>query len=231
MTRRNTQKATVTSKRKPISRKDRFEIFNRDGFKCTYCGQSSPDVVLHVDHIKPVAKGGTNDRSNLTTACSACNSGKSDSVIGDVKTEDSNREEAIKKKKLSILDRDNHKCVMCSDDESELFVTPIADMNTDDMLDHDDGHFMTVCNMCLETIYSMRQNLNMIIPEIILNRSYRGVGLFDYICDFANAINMDDGDYNDPHLVNIFTAIELYISHNNECAEIQYRYEKANEGK
>ena len=70
------KKSHRATAREPISKKERFDIFNRDGFMCVYCGQSKPDVVLHVDHIKPVAKGGTNDRSNLVTACSACNGGK-----------------------------------------------------------------------------------------------------------------------------------------------------------
>ena len=65
-----------TTAREPISKKLRFDTFNRDGFKCVYCGQSSPSVVLHVDHKTPVAKGGTNDSNNLVTSCSSCNGGK-----------------------------------------------------------------------------------------------------------------------------------------------------------
>lgn len=62
--------------RKPISKKLRFQILERDGFTCQYCGASAPDVVLHVDHIHAVSAGGTNKKSNLTTACQACNLGK-----------------------------------------------------------------------------------------------------------------------------------------------------------
>ena len=78
---RKTKKQAATYKREPIPKKLRFEILKRDNFTCRYCGQSAPDVVLHADHIKPVAKGGTNDPSNLVAACSACNSGKSDMDI------------------------------------------------------------------------------------------------------------------------------------------------------
>lgn len=63
-------------KRKPISKKLRFEVFKRDSFTCQYCGKSAPDVVLHVDHIKPVKEGGTNDIMNLITSCADCNLGK-----------------------------------------------------------------------------------------------------------------------------------------------------------
>lgn len=59
-----------------VSSKLRFEIFKRDSFKCQYCGESAPNVLLHVDHIKPVREGGTSDISNLITACSTCNIGK-----------------------------------------------------------------------------------------------------------------------------------------------------------
>jgi hypothetical protein len=60
-----------------ISVRTRFEIFKRDRFTCRYCGGSSPDVVLQVDHITPVCDGGSDDPINLATSCWACNSGKS----------------------------------------------------------------------------------------------------------------------------------------------------------
>lgn len=63
-------------KRKSLSKKTRFEVFKRDKFMCQYCGAASPDVVLHVDHIKPVKSGGDNTMLNLVTACAGCNSGK-----------------------------------------------------------------------------------------------------------------------------------------------------------
>lgn len=63
-------------KRAAISKKKRFDIFKRDGFKCQYCGAHPPDVALHVDHIHPVAEGGTNEIENLVTSCEPCNLGK-----------------------------------------------------------------------------------------------------------------------------------------------------------
>lgn len=71
------------NKRKPLSKKIRFEVFKRDSFKCQYCGRSAPEVVLHVDHIKPVAEGGTNDIMNLITACAECNLGKGKRKLSD----------------------------------------------------------------------------------------------------------------------------------------------------
>ena len=70
--------------RKSLSKKMRFEVFKRDAFVCQYCGAHPPSVILHVDHIHPVSKGGGNDIDNLVTACEACNQGKSARVLGDV---------------------------------------------------------------------------------------------------------------------------------------------------
>ncbi|CAG2132336.1 HNH endonuclease [Cupriavidus numazuensis] len=62
--------------RKPISKKTRFEVFKRDGFTCQYCGAHPPEATLQVDHIHPVAEGGSDDMDNLVTACEPCNNGK-----------------------------------------------------------------------------------------------------------------------------------------------------------
>lgn len=71
------------TQREAISKKLRFEIFKRDKFTCQYCGGKAPDVVLNVDHIEPVAHGGSNEVLNLITSCFSCNSGKSDRKLSD----------------------------------------------------------------------------------------------------------------------------------------------------
>lgn len=63
--------------RKPLSKKLRFTVFRRDGFKCLYCGATPVTQSLHVDHVIPVSKGGKDDLANLVTACAPCNLGKS----------------------------------------------------------------------------------------------------------------------------------------------------------
>jgi hypothetical protein len=60
----------------------RFAEFRRDNFTCRYCGRSSPAVVLHVEHVKPVAAGGKDEIGNLVTSCADCNAGKG--VLPDV---------------------------------------------------------------------------------------------------------------------------------------------------
>jgi hypothetical protein len=71
------------AKRTSISKKARFEVFKRDSFTCQYCGDEAPRVVLHVDHINPVANGGGNDIANLITSCAPCNFGKGAREISD----------------------------------------------------------------------------------------------------------------------------------------------------
>jgi hypothetical protein len=72
-----TQKA-----RRALSKRVRFEVFKRDSFACQYCGESPPDVILHVDHVVPVREGGSDNMDNLTTSCFACNAGKGGVGLG-----------------------------------------------------------------------------------------------------------------------------------------------------
>lgn len=64
-----------------ISTRTRFEIFKRDNFLCQYCGRNPPQVILHVDHILPVSKGGKDEKINLITSCIDCNLGKSNVLL------------------------------------------------------------------------------------------------------------------------------------------------------
>lgn len=68
-------------KRAIIPQGVRFDVFRRDNFKCVYCGASSPEVTLECDHVVAVANGGSDDISNLVTACWDCNRGKGAKVV------------------------------------------------------------------------------------------------------------------------------------------------------
>lgn len=63
------------AERRPLSKRERFAVLMRDGFRCVYCGAHGPGVVLQVDHVQSVAGGG-NHQGNLATACGDCNNGK-----------------------------------------------------------------------------------------------------------------------------------------------------------
>jgi 5-methylcytosine-specific restriction endonuclease McrA len=59
----------------------RLAIYARDGFACAYCGATvEGDARLTLDHVVPCELGGTNDASNLVTACLSCNSAKQDAT-------------------------------------------------------------------------------------------------------------------------------------------------------
>jgi len=64
------------ARKRKVGKRLRFEILKRDGFACRYCGASAVADVLHVDHVVPIAEGGSNEPHNLVTACAPCNGGK-----------------------------------------------------------------------------------------------------------------------------------------------------------
>lgn len=59
----------------------RFQILVSGNFTCAYCGCMPGADRLHVDHLVPVSKGGSNDPANLCCACDTCNTRKSDAII------------------------------------------------------------------------------------------------------------------------------------------------------
>lgn len=88
--------------RKTLTKTVRFEVFKRDAFTCVYCGAHPPAVILHVDHIHPVSKGGTNDVDNLVTSCCDCNQGKSARLLSSVPQSLAKKTKAIKEKEAQI---------------------------------------------------------------------------------------------------------------------------------
>lgn len=59
----------------------REAIKQRDHYTCCMCGNSvinEPNLLLEVDHIVPVSKGGKTEASNLQTLCWRCNRKKAD---------------------------------------------------------------------------------------------------------------------------------------------------------
>ena len=77
----STSKTGGSNKREPIGAKLRVDILARDNYRCKKCGATQEQSRLHVDHIKPVSLGGTNDPSNLQTLCERCNLGKGARII------------------------------------------------------------------------------------------------------------------------------------------------------
>ncbi len=73
----NKSKKSNIRKRDPIESRLRHEVFKRDEYRCLECGKTNKDTTLHVDHILPVAQGGSDELYNLQTLCQACNLAKS----------------------------------------------------------------------------------------------------------------------------------------------------------
>jgi len=76
-------KRSIERRKKSPNEYRRFRILNRDEFTCIYCGESSIEdgSKLHVDHIYPKSKGGTDTAGNLVTSCILCNLSKQDLVL------------------------------------------------------------------------------------------------------------------------------------------------------
>ena len=53
------------------------KILKRDNYICQYCGST---LHLECDHLIPIIRGGTNEYSNLITACQKCNRQKHDKL-------------------------------------------------------------------------------------------------------------------------------------------------------
>lgn len=80
-TKQTNNEKNATNNPRTINYRTRFKVMQRDDFKCQICGASpamQAGVLLHVDHIVPVAKGGQATMDNLQTLCQKCNLGKSD---------------------------------------------------------------------------------------------------------------------------------------------------------
>ncbi|MCU0537603.1 MAG: HNH endonuclease [Hydrococcus sp. Prado102] len=60
----------------PIPPEVKKYVFDRDNYQCQSCGKNNQQTTLNIDHIISLAKGGSNDISNLQTLCRDCNQQK-----------------------------------------------------------------------------------------------------------------------------------------------------------
>jgi len=64
-------------RRRPIRPRDRWAVLERAGHRCEGCGRTPQEgAVLEVDHIIPIAKGGSDEIGNYQCLCRLCNAGK-----------------------------------------------------------------------------------------------------------------------------------------------------------
>ena len=79
-----TASAFAKEQRTLMTSKLRDFIKARDNYTCCFCGNSTyaePNLLLEIDHIIPVSKGGLTEESNLKTLCWKCNRSKSDKIL------------------------------------------------------------------------------------------------------------------------------------------------------
>src|SRR3970282_1141474 len=59
-------------------------LFARDEYRCQFCGRAPNEFrhreCLTRDHLVPLSRGGTNDWTNVITACSSCNTRKGNAL-------------------------------------------------------------------------------------------------------------------------------------------------------
>lgn len=70
---------SIAGQRALMTSKLRQHIKERDGFTCKICGASvekEPHLLLEIDHIIPLSKGGMTTEDNLQTLCWRCNRSK-----------------------------------------------------------------------------------------------------------------------------------------------------------
>lgn len=79
-----TASAFAKEQRTLMTKKLREFIKTRDNHTCCTCGNSTnaePNLLLEIDHIIPVSKGGLTEESNLQTLCWKCNRSKSNKIV------------------------------------------------------------------------------------------------------------------------------------------------------
>lgn len=82
-----TQKAFTAEQRNLMTTKLREYIKKRDNYTCCNCGNSiykEPNLLLEIDHIIPVSKGGCTVEDNLQTLCWKCNRAKSNKILSEI---------------------------------------------------------------------------------------------------------------------------------------------------
>ena len=81
-----TASAFAKEQRILMTKKLREFIKKRDNYTCCICGNSThtePNLLLEIDHIVPVSKGGVTEEKNLQTLCWKCNRTKSSKILAD----------------------------------------------------------------------------------------------------------------------------------------------------
>lgn len=87
-----------------ISERDWKRLVNRHGGRCAYC-QAKP-VVITVDHVIPINRGGRHSIGNVLPACKSCNSAKRDVLLAEFRRRmrrDAEKREQVAQQQAAVM--------------------------------------------------------------------------------------------------------------------------------
>lgn len=85
------RKESIQGQRALMTQQLRKRIKERDNYTCCYCHNSisqEPNLLLEIDHIIPLSKGGKTEERNLQTLCWKCNRSKGNKIIQNIEIEE-----------------------------------------------------------------------------------------------------------------------------------------------
>lgn len=176
-----------------VTLKLRFEVFKKDNFTCQYCGRKTPEVILELEHVIPLSKGGTDELDNLTTSCFECNRGKGVSLLDSIlKDRDIHDETILLAEREFQLAEYNYLKKKIRDRENEE-IEELKNHFADQFHDNEWG-------------YAIREFPHSIIRQCLKTMSY--IDIFELI-DIAVDITSRDskGDYHTKAAAKYLTAI------------------------
>lgn len=172
-----------------VSKRTRFEVLRRDNYTCRYC--RARDQTLTVDHVTPVALGGSDKPDNLVAACKDCNVGKSSSapdssLVAEVSEDALRHAEMIRQAYAVVVERMGER-----DDYIEVFDNAYTyDPRPDDWRESVGRWFEMGVPIALVVDAATK--------SCAITRRFQGDGRFKYMCGIV---------WNQVHAVN--EAVEL----------------------
>jgi len=176
-----------------VSLKLRFEVFKRDDFTCQYCGRKTPEVILELEHIIPLSKGGTDELDNLTTSCFECNRGKGVSLLDTIlKDRDIHDETILLAEREFQLAEYNYLKKKIRDRENKE-IEELKNHFADQFRDNERG-------------YAIREFPHCIVRQCLKTMSY--IDIFELIDTAVDITSRDSkGDYHTVAAAKYLTAI------------------------
>jgi ATP adenylyltransferase len=135
----------------------RYEALKRAGGRCELCGVSHEVRPLHVDHVRPRAKGGLNDLRNLQVLCETCNTQKRDRDDTDFR--------AVR---TSFDDRDAS-CVFCQADGRIVEENELA-FAIEDRFPVTSGHTLIIARRHMAEYFDLYRSERLAIDDLLQAR-------------------------------------------------------------